>query len=171
MQSTLHATRRTPDGASRLVQAMSAWLAKTRRAPCRHSRDARVYGHTITGMHKQSTPAPSTPPPHATAYLIRVLPAHLDFVVVVFQHSRCQLLLESSILPLEALNQLPPLLRFLLLNHLAVEPLSVEVVLHHAKSLLQGPVMAGDVEGEWGGQWNKLKKKVGKKLHNRKKTK
>ena len=33
MQFTLNATRRTPHGASRLMQAMSAWLVKTRRAP------------------------------------------------------------------------------------------------------------------------------------------
>ena len=44
MQFTLHATRRTPHGASRLVQPMSAWLVKTCRAPSRHSIDARVYG-------------------------------------------------------------------------------------------------------------------------------
>ena len=43
MQFTLHATRRTPHGALRLVQAMSAWLVKTRRAPSRHSRDASLY--------------------------------------------------------------------------------------------------------------------------------
>ena len=47
-------------GPSRLVQAMSAWSVKTRRAPSRHSRDARVYGHTTTAIHKLSTP----PPPH-----------------------------------------------------------------------------------------------------------
>ena len=35
MRFTLHATRRTPHGASRLVQAMHAWLVKTRRAPSR----------------------------------------------------------------------------------------------------------------------------------------
>ena len=36
MQPTLHATRRTPHGAaSRLVQAISAWPMKTRRAPAR----------------------------------------------------------------------------------------------------------------------------------------
>ena len=58
MQFTLHATRRTPHGASCLVQAMSTWLVKTRRAPSRHSRDARVYGHTTTAMHKLSTPPP-----------------------------------------------------------------------------------------------------------------
>ena len=61
MQFTLHATRRPPLGASRLVQAMSAWFVKTRRAPSRHSRDARVYSHTTTAMHKLSTlPPPST---------------------------------------------------------------------------------------------------------------
>ena len=59
MQFTLHATHRTPHGASRLVQAMSAWLVKTRSAPSRHSRDARVYGHTTTAMHKLSPPPPA----------------------------------------------------------------------------------------------------------------
>ena len=52
MQFTLHATRRTPHGASRMVQAMSSWLVKTRRAPSQHSRDARVYGHTATAIYK-----------------------------------------------------------------------------------------------------------------------
>ena len=56
MQFTLYATRRTPHGASRLVQAMSVWLVKDRRALSRHSRDARVYGHTTTAIHKLSTP-------------------------------------------------------------------------------------------------------------------
>ena len=51
MQLTLHATRRTPDGASRLVQTTSAWSVKTRRAPSRHCRDARVYGHATTAMN------------------------------------------------------------------------------------------------------------------------
>ena len=55
MQFTLHATRRTPHGASRLVQAMSTWLVETRRTLPRHSRDARVYGH--------NTAKPSNPPP------------------------------------------------------------------------------------------------------------
>ena len=50
-----YATRHRPHGASRLVRAMSAWLVKTRRAPSRHIRDARVYGHTTTAMHKLST--------------------------------------------------------------------------------------------------------------------
>ena len=54
----LHATRRTLHGASRLVQAMSAWLVETRRAQSRRSRDTRVYGHTTTTMHKLSTPPP-----------------------------------------------------------------------------------------------------------------
>ena len=41
-----------------VAKAMSAWLVKTRRAPSRHSRDAGVYGHTTTAMHKLSTPPP-----------------------------------------------------------------------------------------------------------------
>ena len=64
MQLTLHATHPTPHGASRLVQAMSAWSVKTRRAPSRHCRDARVYGHTTTAMHDMST-LPPTPSPAA----------------------------------------------------------------------------------------------------------
>ena len=75
MLLTLHATRRTPHGASRLVQAMSAWLVKTRCAPPRHSRDARVYGHTTTAMHKLSTPPPSAPPPPPPPHLLP--PRHL----------------------------------------------------------------------------------------------
>ena len=71
IQFTLHATRRTPHIASRLVQAMSAWLVKTRRARFRHSKDARVYGHTTTAMHKLSNPPThthtQTPPPSPTA--------------------------------------------------------------------------------------------------------
>ena len=68
VQFTLHAIRRTPHGASRLVQATSAWLAKTRRAPSRHSRDARVYGHTATAMHNLCALSPpplllGRPPP------------------------------------------------------------------------------------------------------------
>ena len=41
---------------------MSAWLEKTCRAPSRHSRDARVYGHTTTAMHKLSPPPPGRRP-------------------------------------------------------------------------------------------------------------
>ena len=60
MQLTLHATRPTPHGASRLVQAMSAWSVKTRRAPSRYCSDVKVYGHTTTAMHDNEYP----PPPH-----------------------------------------------------------------------------------------------------------
>ena len=63
VQFTLHATRRPPHGASRLVQSMSAWLVKIQCAPSRHSRDARVYGHTTTAMHKLRTPPPIPLPP------------------------------------------------------------------------------------------------------------
>ena len=58
MQLTLNTTHLTPHGASRLVQVMSAWSVKTRRAPSRHCRDARVYGHTTTAMHGMRTPPP-----------------------------------------------------------------------------------------------------------------
>ena len=61
MQFTFRATRQTPHGASRLVQVIPAWLGKPRRAPSRHSSDARVYGHMTTAMHKLSTPPPSAP--------------------------------------------------------------------------------------------------------------
>ena len=56
MQLTLHATRPKPQGASRLVQAMTAWSVKTRHAPSRHCRDARVYDHTATAMHEYTPP-------------------------------------------------------------------------------------------------------------------
>ena len=57
MQLTLHATRPIPHDAWRLVQAMCVWSVKARRAPSRHCRDARVYGHTTTVMHDMSTPS------------------------------------------------------------------------------------------------------------------
>ena len=61
MQLTLHAAHRTSHGASRLVLAMSAWSMKTRRAPSRHGRDARVYGHATTAMLDiEYTPPPGT---------------------------------------------------------------------------------------------------------------
>ena len=46
--------------AARFVPAMLAWSVKTRCAPSRHFRDARVYGHTTTFMHDMSTPHPPT---------------------------------------------------------------------------------------------------------------
>ena len=48
MQLTLRATRPTPDGSSRLVQAMCGWSVKTGRAHPRHCRDAGVCGHTTS---------------------------------------------------------------------------------------------------------------------------
>ena len=64
MQLTLHTTRPTPHGASRLVQAVFAWSVKTRRAPSRHCRYARVYGHTTTATHDMSNPpSPLLPSP------------------------------------------------------------------------------------------------------------
>ena len=58
MQLTLQATRRKRCGTSRLVLAMSAWSIKTRRAPSRHCRGARVYDHTTTAMHDNEYPPP-----------------------------------------------------------------------------------------------------------------
>ena len=52
MQLTLHATRRTPHGASRLAQATFAWSAKPRHAPSRQCRDAGVCVHATTAMHE-----------------------------------------------------------------------------------------------------------------------
>ena len=74
-QLALHSTRRTPHGASRLVQAISAWSVKIRRAPPRHCRDARIYGHTTTAIHDESTrhPIPCNIvayPPHSATYVI-----------------------------------------------------------------------------------------------------
>ena len=58
VQVTLHATRRTPHGASPSVQAMPAWVVKTRRAPPRHCRNARAYALKTTAMHETSAPPP-----------------------------------------------------------------------------------------------------------------
>ena len=38
------------------MQGLSAWSVKTRCAPSRHCRDARVYGHTTMAIHETSTP-------------------------------------------------------------------------------------------------------------------
>ena len=76
MQLTVHATRRTPHGALRLVLAMSCLVGEIRRAPSRHCRDARVYGRTTTAMHDNEYPPTHTALPanllwfrfHRTAY-------------------------------------------------------------------------------------------------------
>ena len=57
MRFTLHATRRTPHGASRFVQAMSACFVKTRHDPSGYSRNARVYGLTTAAMDKLRAPS------------------------------------------------------------------------------------------------------------------
>ena len=68
VQLILQSAHRAPHGALRLVQAMSAWSVKTRRAPTRHRRDARV------SMNMAISPRPcmtiSTPPPVVTSYLV-----------------------------------------------------------------------------------------------------
>ena len=67
MQVALHATRRTPHGASRLVQAMYAWSVKIRHAPSQHCGDKRVYGHTTSAMHEIEYTSPIESPPLPTA--------------------------------------------------------------------------------------------------------
>ena len=44
-----------------LVLAMSARSVKTQRAPSRHCRDARAYGHTTTAMHDNKHTNPTYP--------------------------------------------------------------------------------------------------------------
>ena len=66
MQLIFHVSRRTPHDASRLVLAMSAWSVEIRRAPSRHCRDARVFGHTTTAMHEYRV----HPPPAPTSRLV-----------------------------------------------------------------------------------------------------
>ena len=69
MQPTLHPTRQTPPSASRLVQAVSAWSAKTRRPPSRHCRDASALWSYDYGHARQMSASPfqhhKTPKQHA----------------------------------------------------------------------------------------------------------
>ena len=63
----------------------SARLVKTRRAPSRHSRDARVHGRTTTAMQKLSTPPPSKPPrPPLTGHTTRLHTYEINWCI----HSR-----------------------------------------------------------------------------------
>ena len=62
IQLTLHATCQTPHGASRLVQAVSAWSVKTRRAPSRHCSGAKTYGSTSIAVHDVEYTPPPLPP-------------------------------------------------------------------------------------------------------------
>ena len=53
----LHAIRRKSHGSLRAwCKQYLVWSVKPRRAPSRHCRNGRAYGHTITAMH-------DTPPP------------------------------------------------------------------------------------------------------------
>ena len=63
MRLTLHATRRTPHGASRLVQAIPTRSVNTRRATSWHYSYAKIYRHKNTAKHDMST----NPPALATA--------------------------------------------------------------------------------------------------------
>ena len=80
MQLTLHATRRTPHGASRLVQAMSAWSAKTRHAPSRQCSDMR--GSMVIRrpcINIEDTPPPA--PPRQRAILPSIFTNEREFQI------------------------------------------------------------------------------------------
>ena len=107
MQLTRYATRRKPYSASRLVQAMSAWLVKTRHAPSRHSRDARVYVDTTTAMHKLRTPRP--PPARLRLRLLSSLLYNIPSTPKLTEHpreSRCSSFLFTT--PTRKMSPLPP---------------------------------------------------------------
>ena len=55
-RSSWHADDITHPVASTTAPLMPACLAKTRRAPSRHGRDAGVYGPKTTAMHERRTP-------------------------------------------------------------------------------------------------------------------
>ena len=56
----LSATRRTPHGASCVMQAIPVWSVKTLGAPYRNC-GARVYGHTTSAMHDMRSVLSHTP--------------------------------------------------------------------------------------------------------------
>ena len=58
MKVTHHASHRTPTVLRAWYTRCLPGRCKSRRAPSRHCRDVRVYGHMITAMHKLSTPPP-----------------------------------------------------------------------------------------------------------------
>ena len=111
MQLTLQPTRRTPHGASRLVQAMSAWLVKIRRAPSGivGMRGFNSYGHTTTVMHEMSTPSP--PPTQTLAPTCCALQLNPDFPSALFNFGVSQLLAGDhfrSVLAMERALELEP---------------------------------------------------------------
>ena len=70
MQVTLHATRPTPHGASRLLRRVSAWSVKLRRSPFRPCRDASVCGHSTASTHDNMYTI-STPPPYMRCRMLK----------------------------------------------------------------------------------------------------
>ena len=94
MQFTLHATRRTPHGALRLVHKTPAWSVKTRRAPSWHCRDAGVYGLTNYGHPRQRIPQPPAPPPssHYVHLLLRPIQRALSMQATIWRFFRVKII-------------------------------------------------------------------------------
>ena len=84
MQLTPHATRRTPHGASHLVQTMSAWSVNPQSASSWHCRDAGVCGIKITAMHENECNPPLPPASSFPLPAPRPLPRAFIFCALRF---------------------------------------------------------------------------------------
>ena len=108
MQLTLHATRRTPHGTSRLVQPMSAWSVKTRRAPPQHCRGARAIPHTTMVIPLRPSirlwprtnieypPPPQPPPALSLCMFLFAVPSLFQAVKEWCDEHKCPLLFCTS---------------------------------------------------------------------------
>ena len=61
---------------------MPAWSVKTRHAPSRQRRDARVYGHRTTAMHEYRVHPPPTPPPPPRLQIVYFFGAVIPFAEI-----------------------------------------------------------------------------------------
>ena len=108
MQLTLHATRRTPHGASRLVQAMSAWSVKTRHAPCRHCGVVGMRGSMVMRPRPCMNIEYAPPPPVAGGlYVTKIARVALSRNICMFNGKLTMDNTESFRPPLP-----PPLVRY-----------------------------------------------------------
>ena len=94
-----HATHRTPNGVSRLVQPMPTCPVKRGRCPSRHCRDVTVYSHMTTTTHHMEYPPPPPPaslPPLPPAPTPALTPT--DAVPTLSNHltRRCHLYARTS---------------------------------------------------------------------------